>query len=405
MFFSIFSLAVKSISLNKVRSGLTMLGVIIGVASVVILTGIGTGLQSYITDQFNNLGTNTLFVSPGNPFGGDGGFSNQGQNFIELARKPALKRKQLEKILRDYRDLFVAGTPTARTIAEAKYGDTTKKVTLFGVLPSYEEVQNTHTTAGRWFNKAEEASADRVVVLGPGAAEELLGKVDPVNKKIKLNGQNYTVLGILEAKGGGMGGPSFDNYIYIPLEVGSRYFDNDFVDSFIFKAKTSDDIIRATAAIENTLSQELDKDSFTVFDQTELLNTINQILGVLTAGLGGIAAISLLVGGIGIMNIMLVAVSERTREIGLRKALGATPNMILLQFLIEASLLSVIGGFIGLAIAWLGVQLLQPYFPATITFAAVAVAFGVSVIVGLIFGAAPAKKASQLSPIEALRYE
>lgn len=405
MISAIFSLAIKSIMLNKVRSFLTMLGVIIGVASVVMLTGIGTGLQAYIANQFANLGSNTLYVVPGNPFNeDDSGFGNQEQTFIESTR-PTLERSSLNKILRDHRGLVVEGTATAISVAEARFGDSSQKTSLYGVTPSYAQVQNTETTAGRWFTKSEEADADRVVTLGPTIAEELFGNVDPVNKQIKLNGQNYTVLGVLEEKGGGFGGPNFDSYIYVPLETIFDQFEATYIDSLIFEVRSPNDIAAATTAIEDTLLEELDEDEFSVFDQAQLLDTINQILGAVTAGLGGIAAISLVVGGIGIMNIMLVSVTERTREIGLRKALGATPNMILLQFLIEAALLSIIGGLIGLLLAYGGVQIIKNYFPATITPQAVILAFGVSTIVGLVFGAAPARKAAKLSPIEALRYE
>jgi putative ABC transport system permease protein len=402
-FGDIFAIALKAIFVNKVRAFLTMLGVIIGVGSVVLLTSIGTGLQLYVQDQFADLGVNTLFVVPGNPFGEGGGFGGE-ESFIESI-KPVLKRRQLESTLRNRRDLLKNGVVTALSRAEAKFGNTSKKVTLYGVTASYPVVQNTEAAAGTWFTDAEERKGARVIMLGPKIATELFGDVDPVNKNIKLAGQTYRVAGVLEEKGGGFGGPSFDNYVYVPLKTLFDNFNTELVDSFVIEVREDVSIDEAKAAVEEEMLNYLKEDEFTVFDQTQLLNTINSILGVLTAGLGGIAAISLVVGGIGIMNIMLVSVTERTREIGLRKAIGATPNLILLQFLIEAALLSIFGGLIGLGLAYLGSLALQSVFPAQVTWQAVALAFGVSTLVGLVFGAAPARRAATLSPIEALRYE
>lgn len=395
-----FIIALKAILLNKRRSFLTMLGVIIGVGSVVLLTSLGTGLQAYIEKSFADLGTNVLFVVPGNPFAGGGG----GEQFIDNL-KPTLKQKQLDEILRQNRDIISDGVVTALDRAEAKYANVTKRAVIYGVSSSYQSVQNAPTEKGRWYDESEDSRSKRVVVLGPKIAEELFGKVDPVNKKLKLGSQNYTVLGVLESKGGGFGGPSFDNYIYVPINT---FFDNftvEVIDSFIFETRRKEDLPLAKAAIETRLLEDLKKDEFTVFDQTELLKTINSILSVLTAGLGGIAAISLVVGGIGIMNIMLVSVAERTREIGLRKALGATPNVIMSQFLIEAALLSTIGGMIGVGIAFIGTLIIQQFFPAQILPEAILLAFTVSSIVGIVFGAAPARNAAKLSPIEALRSE
>jgi len=396
-----FSISLKAILLNKRRSFLTMLGVIIGVGSVVLLTSLGTGLQLYVKKQFDSIGSNVLYVVPGNPFAGGGG----SETAILERTKPTLKQKQLQSILRSNGELIEGGTATALDTAEAKYRNVTKRVTLYGVDASYSLVQNTKAAEGRWFDDSEANRSQRVALLGPKIATELFGKADPVNKKVKLDGQVYTILGIIESKGGGFGGPSFDNYVYIPVNTLFANFSTQVVNSFVFRIKKQDLLPRAKLAIEGRLLDDLKKDEFTVFDQTELLKTINNILGALTAGLGGIAAISLVVGGIGIMNIMLVSVTERTREIGLRKALGATPNTILLQFLIEAALLSIIGGMIGVFIAFLGTLALQQFFPAAILPESIALAFGVSTIIGIIFGAAPARSAAKLSPIEALRSE
>ena len=396
-----FKIAIQAILLNKVRAFLTMLGVIIGVFSVVMLTALGYGLQAYINEQFESLGTNTVFVSIGQVFSEDGGFGDMSEQFLSPKKFKLSDIRRVEK-LREYVTKVAYYIPT---VDQVKFLDNEERATILGTTTDYPDVINITLGKGRFFNDVEEKSGEKVLVLGYGIADKIFGKVDPIGKKVKVGTQTFKVIGVAEEQGASFGGPSFDDYIYAPFDIISKIYDQDDLTEFSIKIRDAEQMDDAIKAIENELEKTFDEDEFTVFDQSTLLSTITSILSMLTIALGGIAAISLLVGGIGIMNIMLVSVTERTREIGLRKALGATPNMILKQFLIEAALLSVLGGLIGLLLAVLGVELMQAFFPARITTQSVVLALGVSTAVGLVFGVAPAKRAAQLSPIEALRYE
>ena len=398
----IFSIALRAILANKIRAFLTMLGVIIGVGSVVLLTSIGTGLSAFVTQEFNELGANTLIIFPTDIFGEGGGFSSE-QAATSIANSK-LKLRNVSDLNR-LREFVDETAPFNFQSAKVSYRSEEKSITILGSTHNFASAYNIPIERGKFFDESDADGAKRVIVLGYDIADELFGTIDPVGKKIKVSGQTYKVVGVAEKKGGGFGGPSFDTYAYIPLESFFNLFDTDSIVRIIVKTKSTNNLKEAVAAIEAELGKRLEKDEYSVVDQSEILSTINQILSVLTVGLGGIAAISLVVGGIGIMNIMLVSVTERTREIGLRKALGATPNIIMVQFLIEAALLSVIGGLIGIALAFVGTLAMQPFIPAVITGQSVALAFGVSTAVGLIFGAAPARRAANLSPIEALRYE
>lgn len=399
---SVTIIALKAVLTNKLRSFLTMLGVIIGVSSVVLLTAIGNGLSAFVTDQFDALGANTVLIFPGDIFNESGGFSSENSATSVINSK--LSQTEVRNLER-LREHISAVAPFNIQASRISFQKEAKQTTVFGTTSNYGEVFNTKTIKGRFFSENEYDASDRVVVLGFEVAENLFGTIDPIGKRIKLGDQTFTVLGVAEKKGGGMGGPSFDTYVYIPMKTFFKSFDTDTIIRIIAKTKTTERVPEHIKAIEKELGKTLKDDEFSVVDQSEILGTINQILSMLTIGLGGIASISLLVGGIGIMNIMLVSVTERTREIGLRKALGATPNLILLQFLIEAAVLSLLGGAIGILIAFLGTLAMQSVLPAKVTYDAVLLAFGVSTVVGLVFGAAPAKRAADLSPIEALRYE
>jgi len=400
---NIIKTAFKAIWINKSRSILTMLGVIIGVGSVVMLTSIGNGLSAYVSEQFDQLGANTVLVFPGDPFGEGGGFSRENQ--ISSIANSKLEMKDVAEI-KKIREFVANAIPFVTKTEKISYRGEEKTVSIVGSTEDYTKVQSiTDTQKGRFFTKTENDSKEKVLVLGFDIAEELFGQIDPIGKSVKLGNQTYKVIGVQEKAGASFGGPSFDTYVFIPIETYFKQFDSKNIVEIIIKTKSTDNIPEAITAIEKQMSKKYEDDQFSVIDQSQILETINDILGVITVALGGIASISLVVGGIGIMNIMLVSVTERTREIGLRKALGATPNLILMQFLTEAATLSILGGLIGLALAYLGTLAMQAYFPAKVTLDSVIMAFGVSTAVGLIFGAAPARSASKLSPIEALRYE
>ncbi len=395
-------LAFQALLLNKTRSFLTMLGVIIGVFSVVLLSAIGSGLASYVSAEFEELGSNNVLVFPTQVFDDGGNFAGGEQASSSLVNS----KLRLEDV-NNIRKLSIVRNAAPFNIQNdhVTYRDTEETTTVMGTTNDYQYVFNTPIEKGVFFSESDNATKKQVAVLGSSIAQDLFGAIDPIGKKIRIGKLEYRVVGVAEEKGASFGGPSFDEYVYIPIETFFSVYDTNSIVRIIVQITDKDLLETAIGEVEEVLAQRLEDDEYDVIDQADILSAINSILGVLTIGITAIGGISLLVGGIGIMNIMLVAVSERTREIGLRKALGATPKLILSQFLTEAALISLLGGCIGLGIAYLCTLLIQPYFPAQVNLGVIGLAMGVSTAVGLVFGAAPARRAALLSPIEALRYE
>lgn len=398
-FLEIIRVSFLALRTNKVRSFLTTLGIIIGVASVILLVSIGTGLQNYVTKQFESLGSNTIYIMPGKvkfEQGGAGGFTAVNK----------LQFSDIEKIAKLGKPIIAVAGHMEKTVS-VKYHGEKIDTQVNGADENYNQIFIVKTTQGKWFSRFQFATAKKVVVMGQKAVEDLKIIGDPLKTSVFIGDQKFLIIGVLEKKGGGMAGPSIDNQVFIPASTYRKYFDAEYPNTIMakFQGETNSERVQKMIKDYYYNKRKLTDDDFTVFDQKELLNTINQFLGVITVALGGIAAISLLVGGIGIMNIMLVSVTERTREIGLRKAIGATPNNILIQFLIEALFLSLVGGSIGILLGWMGSLALASVIETAVSLNSVAMAFGVSSFVGIFFGVAPAIKASRLSPIEALRYE
>jgi len=400
-------IALRGLLANKLRATLTMLGIVIGVSAVITLLSLGDGVNRYIADQFVGLGTNLVFiVSNVDPTRGE---STLTMRDAEALADIALVPDQ------------VAVAPVYRRAADLVYGGTSHQSILLASTPGYADIREFQLARGRFFENAEYNSRSRVVVLGPDTVEALYREdIDPLETDIKLNGLNFRVIGILEPEGGSAFG-SRDDAAIVPLTTArerlfsarSQRTGNFLVDMILVQAVSGDAVSDVVIDSSDTLRQThdiafRDEDDFVVLTQEDFLDTFGQVVGVLTLFLGAIAAISLLVGGIGIMNIMLVSVTERTREIGLRKAVGAKRRDILGQFLTEAVILSVLGGILGVLIGGLAaaaVHLALPDLDTSVTINSVFLAVGFSAVVGVFFGIYPASRAARLDPIEALRFE
>jgi putative ABC transport system permease protein len=398
-----------SLFANKTRSFLTMLGVIIGVASVVALLSLGNGASASITGQVQSIGTNLIFVFPGS-----------------LSGRPGETVAAQNLTMDDYQAISNLGLPLNGIApqfagqAEIVAPSADKNASISGTTPAHFALQDLRTTSGTLFDEGQSRAGAPVAVLGANLAKDLFGNGTAVGQTVRVKDQTLRVIGVLAAKGGG-GMTSTDDQLYAPINFvqerlfGARTPDGNSyrVASIMLSARNGDDIqaiqdrITVLLREHHHLKADGSGDDFSVANQASMLSTLNSITSILTAFLAAIAGISLLVGGIGIMNIMLVSVTERTKEIGLRKAVGARGQDILLQFIVEALVVSVTGGIIGLLFGMLiaGLVTLSGALTATVSLSSMVLAVGFSLAVGLFFGIYPARRAAQLNPIDALRYE
>lgn len=388
-FTSIIKMAFFSILSNKIRSLLTMLGIIIGISSVIVLVGMGEGTKQKVASQIEKLGTNLITVN----IVGNRNKAVAANELEELKKKPGIKD--------------IAPTLTQNNI-NVKGGDKTATTTMEASTPNYFEIRKLDIADGRMIQQNDLDNRFKVAVVGVNVADELFGSANVVGETMSINGYEFTIIGVLQVQGGS-GGNSGDDRVIVPLTTAQRILKSTDIRNFYIEASDKESVDEAMGYLQLFLNNKYNNDtkSYRIFNQTSLLETSNQTNDSMTAMLSGIAGISLVVGGIGIMNIMLVSVIERTKEIGIRKAIGAKRENILMQFLIEAGSISGIGGILGVLFGYAFAYVGNHYFKMTVVISnnIVAIAFLFSLAVGVVFGMYPANKASKLNPIEALRFE
>ena len=402
-------LAIESfatLTLNKVRTGLAMLGVIIGIGSVIALVSLGQASQRSVENQIKSLGSNLLTVMPGAQTSGGIRRASGGMTTLTYNDAEAIKNSSEVTTIKS-----VSAEYNSRTQVVAGRNNTNTQVA--GVTPEYATIRNIALSAGSFISESHLTGMSKVAILGSQTSADLFGEgVNPIGKTIRINGISFNIIGLMESKGGS-GFTNQDDRIFIPLTTAQKLlFGVNYVSSIYIEAVSEDVMSQARDEIGYfLLARHKIKDptqaDFSIMSQEDILGTANQVTGTFTTLLSGIAAISLIVGGIGIMNIMLVTVTERTREIGLRKALGAKKKMITAQFLLEAIIITFIGGIIGVVLGMAVSFILSRSMdlPFAFSLPSILLAFGVSAGIGVLFGWYPAKKAANLQPIDALRYE
>lgn len=392
--------ALDAILVNRLRSALTMLGIMIGVAAVIVLVAFGQGASNSITGSIQSLGTNLLTVTSASATSSDG--------------SPVVIRDLTVDDARALNDPvaapdIAAAAPVRRAQVVCSFGGSSHPTAVNGTWPAYFEISNSSIASGGYFSNDDQLAGRRLLVIGPTVAEALFGSEDPLGRQVSCGGTPFTIVGVLAEKGGSGFGDADDTAI-APLSAVQNHLTGYGPVSFIsVQAVSAQGQDRAQAQLTAIIDERHRTNESTrdiqIFNQANLLSIVNTALGIFTTLLGAVAAISLLVGGIGITNIMLVSVTERTREIGIRKAIGASRRVILLQFLLEATVLSVLGATAGLLLAFVATRIEIAGIRPTIVPSSVLLAYLVSVAIGLFFGSWPARRAASLRPIEALRHE